>query len=142
MSTKEKEIRYREALRYMQNAVDILKTKARKKDRYYEDQKYVRMACATAYNAVLLALDSYLEIKGKPIQKKRHTQINVKDYQKSLADIDKKILNEFTTTYRILHIEGYYQGENNYTVIKGGMDSAAQIINKIKPQGLESFTLN
>ena len=65
MSAHEKEIRYREAIRYMQNAVDILKTKARKKDRYYEDQKYVRMACATAYNAVLLALDSYLEIKGK-----------------------------------------------------------------------------
>jgi hypothetical protein len=70
MSTKEKEIRYREAVRYMANAVDILKTKARKKDRYYEDEKYVRMACGTAYNGVLLALDSYLEIKGKPIQKK------------------------------------------------------------------------
>ena len=142
MSTKEKEIRYREAIRYMENAVDILKTKAHKKDRYYEDQKYVRMACATAYNAVLLALDSYLEIKGKPIQKKKRSQINVKDYQKSLAEIDKKILNEFTTAYRILHIEGYYQGETNYSIIKGGMDSAAQIINKIRPQGSEAFLLN
>ncbi|MFM9839594.1 MAG: DUF5618 family protein [Cyclobacteriaceae bacterium] len=142
MSTPEKEIRYREAIRYMENAVDILKTKARKKDRYYEDQKYVRMACATAYNAVLLALDSYLEIKGKPIQKKKNSQINVKDYQKSLAEIDKKTLNEFTTAYRILHIDGYYQGETNYSIIKGGMDSAAQIINKIRPQGTEVFLLN
>jgi Domain of unknown function (DUF5618) len=142
MSTPEKEIRYREAIRYMENAVDILKTKARKKDRYYEDQKYVRMACATAYNAVLLALDSYLEIKGKPIQKKKNSQINVKDYQKSLAEIDKKTLNEFTTAYRILHIDGYYQGETNYSVIKSGMDSAAQIINKIRPQGTEAFLLN
>ena len=142
MSAHEKEIRYREAIRYMQNAVDILKTKARKKDRYYEDQKYVRMACATAYNAVLLALDSYLEIKGKPIQKKKSSQINVKDYQKSLAEIDKKTLNEFNTAYRILHIDGYYQGENNYSIIKGGMDSAAQIINKIRPQGVEAFHLN
>ncbi len=142
MSTQEKEMRYREAVRYMENAVDILKTKARKKDRYYEDLKYVRMACGTAYNAVLLALDSFLEIKGKPIQKKKRSQINVKDYQKSLAEIDKKILNEFTTAYRILHIEGYYQGENNYAVIKGGMDSAAQIINKIRPQGSSAFHLN
>ena len=142
MSAHEKEIRYREAIRYMQNAVDILKTKARKKDRYYEDQKYVRMACATAYNAVLLALDSYLEIKGKPIQKKKSSQINVKDNQKSLAEIDKKTLNEFNTAYRILHIDGYYQGENNYSIIKGGMDSAAQIINKIRPQGVEAFHLN
>ena len=142
MSTKEKEIRYREAIRYIANALGILKTKGKKKDRYYEDQKYVRMACATAYNAVLLALDSYLEIKGKPIQRKKLSQINIKDYQKSLAEIDKKILNEFTTAYRILHIDGYYQGETNYSIIKGGMDSAAQIINKIWPQGSEAFLLN
>ncbi|MFN6088446.1 MAG: DUF5618 family protein [Cyclobacteriaceae bacterium] len=142
MSTKEKEIRYREAARYMANAIDILKTKARKKDRYYEDEKYVRMACGTAYNGVLLALDSYLEIKGKPIQKKRGSQVSVKDYQKSLAGIDKKVLNEFTTVYRILHIEGYYNGENNHSVIKSGMDSASQIINKIRPQGVEVFSLN
>ena len=142
MSTKEKEIRYREAIRYIANALGILKTKGKKKDRYYEDQKYVRMACATAYNAVLLALDSYLEIKGKPIQRKKRSQINIKDYQKSLAEIDKKILNEFTTAYRILHIDGYYQGETNYSVIKSGMDSAAQIINKIRPQGIEAFQLN
>lgn len=142
MSTKEKEIRYREAIRYIANALGILKTKGKKKDRYYEDQKYVRMACATAYNAVLLALDSYLEIKGKPIQRKKRSQINIKDYQKSLAEIDKKILNEFTTAYRILHIDGYYQGETNYSIIKGGMDSAAQIINKIRPQDSEAFLLN
>ncbi len=142
MSTKEKEIRYREAIRYMENAVDILRTKARKKDRYYKDKKYVRMACATAYNAVLPALDPYLEIKGKPIQKKKGSKINVKDYQKSLAEVGKKILNEFTTAYRILHIDGYYQGETNYNVIKSGMDSATQIINKIRPQGIEAFQLN
>ncbi len=142
MSTQEKKIRYREAVRYMENAVEILKTKAKKKDRYYEDVKYVRMACGTAYNGVLLALDSYLEIKGKPIIKKKGSQINVKDYQKALAEVDTKILKEFATVYRILHIEGYYQGEDNYSVIKSGMDSAVQVINKIKPASLEAFSLN
>ena len=142
MSIKEKETRYREAVRYIENAVEILKTKAKKKDRYYEDVKYVRMACGTAYSGVLLALNSYLEIKGKPIEKKKGSQVNVKDYQMALAQVDTKILKEFTTVYRILHIDGYYQGEDNYSVIKSGMDSAMQIINKIKPPGVEAFSLN
>ena len=68
MSTKEKEMRFREAVRYMDNATDILRTKAKKKDRYYQDEKHVRMACATAYNAVLLAVETYLEMKGKVIK--------------------------------------------------------------------------
>jgi hypothetical protein len=142
MSTKEKEIRYREAIRYIANALDILKTKGKKKDRYYEDVKYVRMACGTAYSGVLLALDSYLEIKGKKILKKRGSQVNVKDYQQALAETDKKILNEFNTAYRILHVEGYYQGENKYGVIREGIDSANYIIDKIRPQGVETFSLN
>lgn len=142
MSTKEKETRYREAVRYMENALEILRMKAKKKDRYYEDVKYVKMACGTAYSGVLLALDAYLEIKGMSLEKKKGAQINVKDYQKALAQIDGKILKEFNTTYRILHIEGYYQGEDKYGVIREGMDSAIQIINKIKPQGLQAFNLN
>ena len=64
------------------------------------------------------------------------------DFQKTLALVDTKILNEFNTAYRILHIEGYYHGENNYGIIKAGMDSAIQIINKIRPQGLQAFSLN
>lgn len=142
MSTKEKETRYCEVVRYMENAFEILKTKRQKKDRYYQDEKYVRMACGTAYNAVLLALDSYLEIKGKPIKKKKNAHVIVKDYQMALAELDTKILDEFKTTYNILHVEGYYHGEKNYSVIKSGMDSAIQIINKIKPQRLQAFNLN
>jgi tetratricopeptide (TPR) repeat protein len=142
MSTKEKEGKYREAVRYIENALEILRTKAKKKDRYYEDVKYVKMACGTAYSGVLLALDAYLELKGMPLEKKKGSQISVKDYQKALSQIDNKILKEFNTTYRILHIEGYYQGEDKYGVIREGMDSAIQIINKIRPQGLEAFHLN
>jgi len=63
MSTKEKETRYREAIRYMANATDILRTKAKKENGFYQDDKYVRMASGTAYNAVLLALNAYLEMK-------------------------------------------------------------------------------
>ncbi len=33
-------------------------------DRFYVDEKYVKTAFGTAYNAVLKALDGYLLIKG------------------------------------------------------------------------------
>ena len=74
VSDKERETRYREALRYFENAREILRSKARKKDRYYEDGKYVRMACGTAYSGVLKALDVYLNLKGKPIHRKKYAR--------------------------------------------------------------------
>jgi hypothetical protein len=59
-----------------------------------------------------------------------------------LAQLDKKLLNEFNTTYNVLHLNGYYEGETKYDVIRSGMDSAVQIINKIKPIGLPGLKLN
>jgi glucosamine 6-phosphate synthetase-like amidotransferase/phosphosugar isomerase protein len=56
---------FAEAMRYMDNAKELLK-KSRKDDFYYEDKKYVRISCGTAYHAVLIALDAYLELKGVP----------------------------------------------------------------------------
>ena len=142
MSIKEKETRYREAVRYMNNATELLRTKAYKKDRFYEDAKYVRMACGTAYNGVLLALETYFEQKGVPIENKKNGRINVKDFEKRLAGLNKKMLNEFRATYEVLHLSGYYEGLTKYDVIQSGMDSAVQIINKIKPIGLAGLKLN
>ena len=59
---------YSMAVREMDNAKGTLK-KAGKEDRFYLDKKYVKTACGTAYNAVLLALDGYLLIQG--IDKKK-----------------------------------------------------------------------
>ncbi|MDR0582018.1 MAG: DUF5618 family protein, partial [Prevotellaceae bacterium] len=53
---------YAEAMRYMNNAKETLQ-KAKKEDNYYADRKYVRTACGTAYNGVLLALDAYFMLK-------------------------------------------------------------------------------
>lgn len=47
---------YTEAIRYMDNAKEILK-KADKEDGVYKNPKYVRAACGTAYNAVLIAIE-------------------------------------------------------------------------------------
>ena len=135
MSHKERENRYREASRYFDNAREILRTKAKKKDRYYEDGKYVRMACGTAYIGVLKALDVYLSLKGKPIHRKKYARISVDDYQKRLASIDKGVLNKFNTTYQVLHLNGYYEGMLKADVIQSGLQSFEEILDEIKPLG-------
>ncbi len=142
MSTEEKAASYNEAVRYIENATEILRTKGKKKDRYYEDAKYVKMACGTAYSGVLLALETFFKMKGVPLEAKRHGRTNVKDYVDKLAKVDSKLLKEFNTAYRLLHLEGYYEGETKYDVIRSGIDSAIQIINKIKPQGLSGLKMN
>lgn len=142
MSTKERQNRYREAVRYINNASEILRTKANKKDKYYQDDKYVRMACATAYNGVLLAADTYLEMKGKSIEKKKGSRVKVEDYRTRLAKIDNKILKNFNTAYEILHIVGYYEGETKSDIIRSGIDSAIDVINQIKPSGEVDLVLD
>ena len=54
---------YSEAVRYIDNAKECL-SKAKKEGGYYNDQKYVRMACGTAYSGLLVALDCYFILKG------------------------------------------------------------------------------
>jgi len=84
---------FNEAIRYMDNAKDVLK-KAGKDDDYYADEKYVKMATETAYSAVL---------------------------------------KYFETVYRVLHLEGYYEGETYVSTIQSGFTAAYSIIEKIKP---------
>lgn len=136
MRIEDREASYRKAIRYIDNATEILRTKAGKKDKYYEDAKYVRMACGTAYNGVLLALSAYLEMKGKPVVKKKGKRLSVDDYCARLASLDSRMLNNFNTAYRILHMEGYYEGETKQSVILAGIDSAMDILNGIKPAGM------
>jgi hypothetical protein len=124
---------YSEAARYLDNAKDILKTKAKKHGDFYDDQKYVRMAAGAAYSGVLLALDAYLLLKGKEIKKKSHQRKSVDDYNRILSEIDSKLLNEYKTAYGILHLYCYYDGNTKYDVVKSGMESAENIIKKIKP---------
>lgn len=139
MSTKEKEIRYLEAMRYITNASEILSTKANKEDGLYQDVKYVKMACGTAYSGVLLALDSYFEIKGKPIVQKRGRRNSLEIYRKQLSTLDKKLLDYFNIVYNVLHLDGYYDGIKSFDVIQAGINKAIEIVNKIKPFGYEGL---
>ncbi|MDR0834473.1 MAG: DUF5618 family protein [Candidatus Symbiothrix sp.] len=121
---------YAEAMRYMSNAKETLQ-KARKEDKYYTDKKYVRTACGTAYNGVLLALDTYFELKGVELPKKKRRSIEF--YTANAAQLDGKLLKELNTAYHVLHLEGYYDGEQNAMVINSGFDVAYDIIDHIKP---------
>jgi hypothetical protein len=49
-----------EARRYLNNAKEILREKARKEGDHYQDKKYVRLAGHAAYSGVLIALDGLL----------------------------------------------------------------------------------
>jgi len=125
-----KQVGYAEAMRYIANAKDILK-KAGQNGWYYEDRKYVRIACGTVYSGVLEALDAWLKLKGvKPPKGKRKS---ITFYEQNIGLLDKKMSKTLDSVYHILHIGGYYDGGLDSRVIKIGFSSAMEIINKIKP---------
>jgi uncharacterized protein (UPF0332 family) len=115
----------------MENAREYLKS-AKKEDKMYRDVKYVRTACGTAYNGILIALDGFLILKGvkKPSKKDRKS---IEFYQSNLGKLDRKMLTNLNVAYKILHLSGYYDGIADTIVIKRGFDLANTLIEKIKP---------
>jgi len=120
---------YNEAIRYMNNAKELLQ-KSGKEDNRYLDDKYVKIACGTAYNAVLKALDGFLYLKGVERRKGRKS---VEYYYDSLNRIDKKMFGHYRDAYDTLHLSGYYDGLCNVKVIQAGFSMAYDIIEKINP---------
>ncbi len=114
-----------EAHRYINNAKDILRVKAKKEGTRYHDKKYVRMAGHTAYLGVLVALDGLFDIKKKGRKK-------VEWYQEGLAKLDKKILNSFLNAYEILHLGMGYDGDLSVDIANVGLKEAERIINWVE----------
>ncbi|MBI4648692.1 MAG: DUF5618 family protein [Bacteroidia bacterium] len=125
-----KEKAYKEAMRYMGNAKEQLK-KGEKRNYFYTDKKYVRIACGLAYNAVLIALEIYVKLKG--VIPKPKEKLDIEFYQRNIGKIDKKLLMEINTVYDIIHKDGYYDGIQDARIIGIGFEHAYTIINKIKP---------
>ncbi|MBM4333517.1 MAG: hypothetical protein FJ117_20255 [Deltaproteobacteria bacterium] len=123
----------KEALRYLNNAREILKS-APIEDGTHTDIKPVREACGAAYLAVLMAIDEYLLKRGLG---KKNLPRSVKTYrkalQKYLAIHNGKLLREFEALYEALHIAGYYRG-NLYLVdmVKDALKAARAFIEKIR----------
>ncbi|PGH39771.1 MAG: hypothetical protein CRN43_07100 [Candidatus Nephrothrix sp. EaCA] len=130
---------YLEAVRYMENAKDMLKNKACKVNGVYQDKKYVRMACAIAYLAALLATETYLACKGKPIPNRKDRRNNIDDYKRELAKADRKMLSHLHGVWNSLHCDGYYEGVATAKGIQIGMECAECLINAIRPAGEEAL---
>jgi hypothetical protein len=122
----------REALRYLNNAKEILKS-VPVEDNTYMDVKPVREAFSTAYLAVLEAINEYLMRKG--LAKKelpKSVDAYRKALQKYLAVRDGKLLREFEKLYDALHIAGYYRGLIYDTrAVRDYFQAAQEFINKI-----------
>ena len=123
---------YAEANRYMDNAKETLQ-KAGKDGSHYTDPKYVQTACGTAYSGVLIALNTWLALKGIPEPPKKQRK-SIEYYMSNIAKTDKKLASVMDDAYRILHLYGYYDGIRNAKVIGLGFDAAYEIIEKIKPE--------
>ena len=123
----------REALRYLNNAKEILKS-IPVEDNTYTDLKPVREAMGMAYLAVLEAINEYLLKKG--LTKKelpRSVDAYRKALQKYIAVHNGKLLREFEKLYDLLHIAGYYRGLLYDTeVVKDALKAARAFIEKIK----------
>jgi len=123
----------KEALRYLNNAKEILKA-VPVEDNTYTDVKPVREAFGTAYLAVLEAINEFLIKKGLG---KKELPKSVDAYRdalrKHLAVYDGKLLREFEKLYDMLHIAGYYRGLLYDTnVVKDALKAARNFIEKIE----------
>lgn len=113
---------FAEAERYLQNAREILRTKAGNSvPGYYSDKKYVKMAANTAFSGVLVALDEIIPQSGKGRK-------SVDTYRAYLAGRNKKVLNDFNSAYNYLHLFGGYDGDLNKKTADTGLELAKKIL--------------
>ena len=115
----------REAERYLQNAKQILSEKAEKDGKYYNDRKYVKMAGNTAWNGVLLALDSVLPVRSN-MKKGQRPEFN--DYMNAICKVDNKMSRPLLGTYESLHKTLGYDGNPNYKIVQESLSQAKIMI--------------
>jgi hypothetical protein len=123
----------REALRYLNNAKEILKS-IPVEDNTYTDVKPVQEACGTAYLAVLKAIDEYLIKRG--VDEKELPQ-SIEGYREMIRKYimvhNGKLIKEFEKLYKALHIAGYYRGLlEDVNMVKDAIKAARAFIEKIK----------
>ena len=126
-------VKMKESLRYLQNAKEIL-SKARIENERYADVKYVREAFGTAYLAILESINEVLIKRGLT---KKELPKSIDSYRdalrKHLAIRNGKLTKEFEALYDELHIAGYYRGLLTHTiVVKEILKKTKEFIEKIK----------
>jgi len=122
----------KEALRYLHNAQEILKS-APIEDHLYLDPKPVQEACGTAYLAVLKAIDEYLLGRGVDKKKLPHSVDGYRQLLKKYGGIHNgKLLRNFEGLYEELHIAGYYRGNlHSVGMVREALKTAREFIDKL-----------
>jgi hypothetical protein len=123
----------REAIRYLQNAKELL-NQSSIEDSLYTDEKYVKSAFGIVYLGVLKSIDEYLLNKGLT---KKELPKKVEEYEKALKKYlsvyNGKLLNHFKALYNELHIAGYYRGNIlHMEAVKAIFKAAKGFIEKLK----------
>ncbi|MEW6409762.1 MAG: DUF5618 family protein [Nitrospirota bacterium] len=124
----------KEALRYLNNAKEILKS-VPIEDNIYTDIKSVREALGTAYLAVLEAINEYLKTKKGLTKKELPKSVDAyrKALQKYIAVHNGKLMREFEMLYDALHIAGYYRGLiYDVDMVKDALKAARSFMEKIR----------
>lgn len=123
----------REALRYLNNAKEILES-APVEDDTYTDVKYVQKACGTAYLAVLKSIDEYLLKKGVDEKELPQSVDGYREMMRKYAMVHNgKLVREFEKLYKALHIAGYYRGLlEDVAMVKELFKAARSFIEKIR----------
>jgi hypothetical protein len=124
---------YKEALRYLNNAKEIL-NKVPVEDNRYTDTKRVREAFGTAYLSILEAINEVLLKRGFS---KKELPRSVEGYRKALQKYvtvhNGKLLKDFEMLYDALYIAGYYRGLiYNVDAVKDYIKSTKTFIEKLK----------
>jgi hypothetical protein len=119
----------KEALRYLQNAKEIL-ARIPIEDNDYTDIKPVREAFGTTYLAIMEAINDSLLKKGigrKDLPKSVDAYRNA--LQKHFAAHNGKLTKKFEHLYDTLHIAGYYRGLiYNANLVKDALKDAKDFI--------------
>ena len=123
----------REAIRYFENAKDLLK-KSLVDDNRYSDVKYVQEACGTAYLAVLKAIDEYLLKRGVSQKDLPDSVEGYRDMLKKYLSVHNgKLTKDFNSLYNLLHIAGYYRGLlDRVEIVKDTFKITKSFIEKVK----------
>jgi len=125
MKVKPEQYTIEEALRYYDNAKEILSTKAKKSEGFYSDRKYVRMAGNTVWNGVLIAMDAVYGVKNKV---KKGTRPDYDAYQKAINSEKDSIANAFLAAYEHCHKFMGYDSVLSSKTVSTALDYAKEII--------------
>jgi len=124
----------KEALGYLRNAKEILKS-VPVENNIYTDLKPVREAFSIAYLAVLEAINEHL-ITHKGFTKKglpKSVDASRNALKKHFAVLDGKLMREFESLYKILHVADYYRKLlDRVDIVKDALKAARDFIEKIK----------